>query len=237
MKKKLGLIAGAALLALSVTSAQAQVVVTTSPGTSFNTAALSGFTTNGAQQNGMEVTVFFSDGSSETIVWAATGATTGGVTGTGWSMTLGGDSFTTPFVMTAGDVQIAGFSMNGRPGVGTIFDVISDPELSPGSARGRPFELFGSIPDGIQTINVEYTDRLSVGGTFYGDLYTVMNVDFDGRFLSNATLRFISDTDNSRFDSIIVPVDPPNGVPEPGTLLLIGSGLLGLAMRRRRLAA
>jgi hypothetical protein len=233
MKRKLGIIAGAALLTLSMTAAHAAVTVTSSPGTSFNTEALAGFTTTGAGMNGMEVTVFFVGGGQETISWATTGATTGGVTGTGWSMSLGGDSFNTPFSLVVGNAQIIGFSMNGRTGVGTIFDIVSGSTGSPGSADGRPFTLSGTLPSGIDTINVAYTDRLLVGGVFYGDLYTVMNVNFAGRFLTGGTLNFISDTDNSRFAGDITPV----GVPEPGTLLLIGSGLIGLALRRRRLAA
>jgi hypothetical protein len=50
------------------------------------TTALTGFATTGAMMDGMKVSAFFSDGTSELVLWADTGASSGGVTGTGWSL-------------------------------------------------------------------------------------------------------------------------------------------------------
>ena len=225
------LLAAAALVAAFGT-VQAQPIpsaVSTSNGSLFDTDALTGFQTTGANMAGSIVTVFFSGGASDSAVWTTTGAASGSASSALWSLSLNGDSFSTPWQLRNIDSStIIGFSFNGVPG-NTVFDIINGADTSPGSANGNPF---GSV-DGPATIsfaNGAYTNILSVAGVFYGDLYTLLNVRFDGGLRPNGVVTFIADTDNADARGI------RPGVPEPQTyaLMLAGLGVVGYMVRRRR---
>lgn len=237
MKKLHGKTLGLAFATLFTGSALASPILSFSDGDSYTTDSLTGFTTNGSQMHGMLVTTCFVTGVCEEISWDGTAgsASYGEARSSDWLLSVNGDTFNNPFTFETlnGDAAVTSISLNGRPG-NTLFDVILSPALSPGSASGRPFALTGSNPDLANYIlNVHYTDRLAVGGTFYGDLYTVMTIDFDGQAF-NGSFNFITDTDNNDFDggSPIIPVDP-RPVPLPGTLLLFAAGLFGLVVRRQ----
>ncbi|MEE2001762.1 PEP-CTERM sorting domain-containing protein [Alkalimonas sp. MEB108] len=237
MKKFHGRTLGLAFATLFAGSALASPIITFTDGVSYTTDSLTGFTTNGSQMHGMSITTCFITGACEEIIWDGTVgmASYGEARSSNWLLSVNGDTFGNPFTFETlnGDTAITSISINGRPG-NTVFDVILDPVLSPGSARGNPFTLFGSNPDlANYTVNVNYTDRLAIGGVFYGDLYTVMNIDFGGQGFTGS-FRFITDTDNNDFagGSPIVPVDP-NPVPLPGTLFLFVAGLAGLGLRRK----
>jgi len=124
---------------------------------------VAGFATTGDLMAGMGVTVVFSDGHSETLIWAATGGTTGGVTGSQagyqWSLTEAGDTFTTPFILTnsasiAGhnitDIILRGLSGVNASGQNTVFDRqatsqnTTPNEQTPGSATGIDFTPLGT---------------------------------------------------------------------------------------------
>ena len=85
------------------------------------------------------------------------------------------------------------------------------------------------------TVNVEYSDKLSLDGVFYDDLFTTMAIDFGGSLFSGM-FSFLSDTDNNNF-AAGSPITPTNPVPEPGTLALLGLGALGFGLRRRSIKA
>ena len=218
----------AALLVLGMTQTQAAVINfdNTAP---VDIPGVADFQTLGDMMDGMLVTASFMDGASETLAWGTTGAGTGGVFGTGWSLVASGDTFNAfawSFTNDGAGV-LTGLTLDGVPGL-TLFDT------SFGGAFGTDDSFFGR--DFATNLNEDalivatYRQPVGVNGAPpVGDLYHVLDVDFSG--MSNGGTResflFSQDTDN---DARITQV------PEPGTMALLGLGLLGAAAVRRRRA-
>jgi len=212
------------------------VNVVNSDGDLYNTEMLTGYSTDGSLMDGMEITTCFASAACETVAFDGTVGSTsyGEAVGSGWSLSVNGDTYNSPF--TFNSVQdVTSIVLNGRPG-NTIFDILGGDFRSPNSAQGKPFTLSntGDLADGT-TVNVEYSDKLSLDGVFYDDLFTTMAIDFGGSLFSGM-FSFLSDTDNNNF-AAGSPITPTNHVPEPGTLALLGLGALGFGLRRRSIKA
>jgi len=170
---------------------------------------------------GIEVTAFFADGNSEQLTWAASDAVSGGVTGTGWSLSLSGETFgdfdnstNTLFgewnlVNDSTVSAITDLSINAGI-AGVYFDDLDTIEYTAGSDVGRPFAssddttvatfsgLF-SAPDLFETLNIAWTNSLTAGSSY----------------------SFLTDTDKAT-------------VSEPATALVFLTGLLALVNVRRK---
>lgn len=225
---KLKSILGAVALFGASAAMAVPVTVNYTDGTSYNTSGLSSYTTGAGDMNGMEITAYFSDGSSDTAIMGNTTAA-----GTGWSTTFSSaTTWSDPFnvsVSNTSGLLITGLSFSGKDG-DTVFDAITDPVLSPGSARGNAIYDVSYTGSTVTSIDATYTNKVSVNGTFYGDLYETLNLDFTDGLASGDTLSFVTDTDNLEIDGDLTPVD----VPEPASLFLLGLGLMGTAAARRR---
>jgi hypothetical protein len=230
----------ATAVALLALPASAQVTVTATNGTLFETTGLSLFSTNGAQMDGMLVTANFVGGGSQTLAWADLSASTGGVTGTGWSLAnTGTTTFDTgSWILTNTSAPgISSLVLNGAPG-NTIFDrTIGGAEGTPGSSGGVDFAVTSGLSS--YAINANYTNILRLNANPpVGDLFTRLDITFTspaGGFTAGSTMRFTADTDNAAAGAVIIEA---GGAPEPGSLALLG-GLLPLAgfvvfTRRRR---
>jgi PEP-CTERM motif len=191
---------------------------------------LTGFMTTGSMMDGMQVRACFSGPiGCEVRPWTDIVSGSGGVTGTGWSLSLTGDTFTADwrFDFTSTDLgQLLSLLLDGR-GALTIFDrtrLASDPggiEGTPGSAQGRDWT---SGLGATTTINVTFLDPTTVGGVLHADdLFQQVSVDF-GDTGPRVDFVFQQDTDN----------DSRLRVPEPSTLLLLGLGMLAFAGVHRR---
>ena len=138
----------------------AQGTCTNAPGFITTAVSLSAFSTTGATMAGLRVTAQFTDGFSQTLVWAATGALSGGVsqaTGTHqWSLSNAGDTFTTDFILTNGagstsnitNIIVSGIGGVNASGQATVFDRTSVPntsgtanEQTPGSHSGHDLSI------------------------------------------------------------------------------------------------
>ena len=185
---------------------------------------VAGFQTNGARMDGMQVTACFSGIGCETRAWAdGGGAGSGGVTGTGWALSVTGDTFTADweFDFTNTPGQLLTLLLDGR-GALTIFDrtrLAGDPGGifgSTGSFRG--LDWTSALGDNTD-IDVIFRDPTTVGGApVVGDLFQQVFVDF-GDTGPRVDFTFQQDTDN----------DSRLQIPEPSTLLLLGLGMLAFA--------
>lgn len=194
-----------------------------------NIPALTGFQTNGALMDGLSVTATFSTGFSETTLWADTGTTSGGVTGTNWSLSLTGDSFNTPWnFVNNREERLVRLVLDGINAF-TVFDRTLPSPGTPGSAQGLDFNCTAaSLAVCAQDdVKVTYDFKVSVGGAVaVGDLWQTVAVDFTRG--PNIDWSFVQDTDN---DIRITQV------PEPGSLALLALALGGLGFARRRVPA
>ncbi len=224
---KLNCLLGAAALVCASSAFAIPVTVTTDAGSSFNTTGLSSFSTGSGDMNGMEITALFSDGTSDVAILGNSDAI-----GSGWQASFSGsttysDSWSVDVTNTSG-LLISSLIFSGASG-DTVFDIAAS-NSTPGSASGRAISSNSTSYSGstVSSVAATYTNQVSLNGSFFGDLYETLILDFNAGLASGDKFRFVTDTDNSAVKGGIQQVS------EPGTVALLGLGLAGFAAARRR---
>ena len=154
---------------------------------------LTGFTTTGNMMAGMQITASFVDGSSESAIWSATDATSGGAFGNGWSLTESGNSFNQPWTLSNIGQGITSLVVDAIPG-NTVFDIYPYGDNLPqtdGSADGWGFQtLTGQSPT-----SSAYSDIIDISA---GDLFGKLSLYWTEGFTGLINFRADTDSGSSR---------------------------------------
>lgn len=235
MKKSIiGLFISVALVLTGFSMASALPISTVDflPGNTQVTTALTTFKTDGADMAGMSIQATFTDGTSQALVWSAdttTAATNdGGVSGL-FSLSVAGDTFFHDWMLTNNnDSGIASMLIDAGQG-DAVFDTILSPSGTLNSKGGRPF----TVRSGSDNLEIEatYMDEVALSGSApEGDIFRILQIDFtnENGFSNGTPLSFIADTDSLEIPGDIQPIGNTRPVPAPNTMLLLGTGLLGI---------
>ena len=188
----------------------ATVTVDTDEGTLHVTQ--SGFDTNtsadGDEVAGMQVTVVYEDGLTEVLTWQATGGTSGGVTGSGMSLTM---STAATFTLSASQ-RVVSLTLEAKYG-NAVFDILKGVNDGTrgdtlGSKIGFPYEEMGGDPV-VGAVSVTYSDGVIREGLARGtDIFTTMTIDYSGVAGGGilGTVLFRSDMDNIAVPGDLTPV-------------------------------
>ncbi len=188
----------------------ATVIVDTDEGTLHVTQ--SGFDTNtsadGDEVAGMRVTVVYEGGLTEVLTWQATGGTSGGVTGSGMTLTM---STAATFTLTS-SMRVVSLTLEGEYG-NAVFDTLKGVNDGTrgdtlGSKIGFPYEEMGGDPVS-GTVAVTYSDGVIRAGLERGsDIFTTMSIDYSGVAGGGilGTIQFRSDMDNIAVPGDLAPV-------------------------------
>lgn len=212
---------------LGMTLSAKAVVIVKDNSITDNITALSSFNTTGAEMGGMSIMLNFAGGGSETVAWAATGVDSGAATGTGWTITQSGTTFTNQsWTANFGSLIVESMMFDGRPGL-TVFDATQPSPGSEGSSLGKNFltSFAGPVDD---VITATYSRNVMIAANpALSDIYNILDVDFSDIAGGGATgtFTFTQDTDNDI--RAVVPI--PAALP----LFLAALGGLGLVARRR----
>lgn len=186
--------------------------------------------TTGATMEGMSVTAYFDgDAGSETLTWGDIGSGFSGVIGRDWNLSVKSDM--DPWTQGAWGLNSYSGTIIDHilidAGAGnTVFDTYYSGGIgTPDSQLGKDLSVssIGTTYEGA--IAAIYRDQVALSGFApVGDLYRYLDIQFEDPF--SGILYFETDTDN-----ITGGIQP---IPEPATILLLGSGLVGLAGFRRK---
>lgn len=167
----------------------------------------------GSDMAGIEVTAVFSNLPSETKTWGDLGGNAGGVTGTGWSLMVDGDTI----IPNAATPALGAWNLINQSqnlvslfinlGTGFVFDTAYGDVSANGSGAGREFLDF--LGKGTTAV---------FSGHVQDELYTGLTLTT----IASGQTYFGVDT-----DGVIA-------VPAPAALSLLGLALLGLAAGTRR---
>ncbi len=200
------------------------LVNSSTPGVTHEIDGIARTFTTSANMVGLEIMVYFEDGSTDFGIWAGNG-----VSQNGWSVTIGPNqsTFTDPLsVANNTGLDVTRFSLHGA-GTTTFFDRDVSPD-TPGSFRGRDVDEFSSL-EFSQDIEAVFYDQIAiVGSSPQADLFAGLDISFSEGIAANGGLfEFRVDTDTSL--NLI-----RTTVPEPTSAVQFGIALTLLMSRRRR---